>query len=121
MSELEDTAISEYSSLRPTEFHDLIRFELKREWDEELDDTVTLEIDLAPTDKRRNCFLRLRFTGVIKLEYTPGYWSFCYIDVRKIEEKWQETCYRAFETEQDTDFLLVCRKFKAQLVLPEDV
>lgn len=110
-----DVAIEAYDALRPTQYHDLIKFEVRVDtWPD--GDGVTLEIDLAAKDPDDKSVLRIRFLGIGELKYVPGLWSFCYIKIVPMPQQWDVVRYRAFETEQDTGFSVHCQSFEAQIL-----
>lgn len=115
MSDEKDPALAEYHALGPTRFHDLIRFALTV--DESNDSReMGLEIDLASEEVDSHNFLRLTLSRISQLKYVPDFWSFDFIDVVAVERGWESIRYRAFETEQDTDFSVNCYSFKAQIL-----
>ena len=110
-----DAAIENYHSLKPTSFHDLIRFELTNNRTLE-GEGVSLVVELAPEDVSKRTLLRLTFSGVRELKYNPVFWSFALIDVIPVERGWESIRYRAYEMEQDTEFSLWCHSFNAEIV-----
>lgn len=110
-----DAGITKYYSLKPTSFHDLIRFELMTDSNLEAQG-ATLVVELASKEAANRSLLRLTFSGVSELKYIPGYWSFAFIDVVPIQRQWENIRYHAYETEQDTAFSLLCCSFEAEIV-----
>jgi len=110
-----DAAIEAYEALRPTRYHDLIKFEVRVDnWPG--GDGVILEIDLAAKNPDEKSVLRIRFLRIGELKYEPGLWSFCYIQIVTMPPQWEFVRYRAFETEQDTRFSVHCQSFEAQII-----
>ncbi len=115
-TEQANDSIEQYHSLKPTSFHDLVRFELTNDSTLEAKG-VTLVVELAPKEAINSSLLRLTFSGVSELQYTPGHWSFAFIDVIPTDRQWENTRYRAYETEQDTVLSLMCFAFDAEIIL----
>lgn len=115
----EDTAIAYYSSLHPTDYHDLERFELRQMvsfgvWD------VSLEVEMRPKNGSDNQRLILLFEGVRNLKYIPstvGGLYFAFIQIVSIADRyWEDINYQVFESEQDTELSFICREFHAKII-----
>src|SRR5438093_13579130 len=101
-----DAAIERYYSLKPLQFSDLVRFELKlileTEWDVE-DATYALTIQLKKAVKSSTSLL-LTFTRVRQLQFVPSDFLIVpmYLDIRCIQDRqWEGMNYRVSSFEQD--------------------
>ncbi len=113
-----DEAIASYYALRPTNFHDLERLEVRQNAFDGAWETV-IEIELRPKDTADSRRLVLSFKGVRNLKYIPASLSvlcFSFLEIVSAQDRqWEGVNYHVFESEQDTDFSFLCREFRASI------
>ena len=114
----EDTEIEQYYSLRPTDFHDIERVEI-RQTNASGTMSVTLQIELRAKEVADTRRLILSFRGVKNLTFIPSEVSVLYISFLQIvsteNRQWEGVNYRVFESEQDAEFSFFCQDFDAEV------
>ncbi len=111
-----DETIASYSALRPINFHDLERLEVRQGKRDGVQEII-LEIELRARNATDNRRLLLTFTGVTEFKYfPPNVFAFSSLEIISIRDRqWEGLNYRVFESEQDTDFSFFCRDFSVCL------
>lgn len=112
---LSDPLVAQYYSLKPFNFHDVERIEVRQTTSDE-GYTTFLDMEVRHINLEENRRLFLTFNGVLNLRLTPPMRMVIQIitlEVRSIKERqWEGANYSVKETEHDTVSFL-CRDFTA--------
>jgi hypothetical protein len=112
-----DARVAQYYELRPLDFDEVERLELRQSAADEGFETA-LEIALRPIDARRADRLVLSFAGVLNLRLTPPerrVIQFVLLEIHCVRDRqWEGVSYSVMETENHTISFL-CREFSANI------
>lgn len=111
-----DAHIEYYTSLKPFQFNQLRRFELKQ-----AKESQTLILDLENETETHQ--LTLTFEGIHGLEFLPrGFQPIpLYLEIVSIADRqWEGMNYQVFNSEQDVSLPFYCRYFQANVQETDD-
>jgi len=110
--------LAQYYSLRPADFHDVERLEIRQTTGDEGYVTY-LNIEVRHIDSRETHNLLLSFEGVLNLRLTPPArmaLQIITLEIRSVRsQQWEGVNYSVKEIEHDT-LSFLCRDFTAQLI-----